>query len=1470
MAISPAMQSGILALTAGMFNMSAGGNYLSNFANYVTNIQANWGLNDDDAMAELARALVKSPAFQEKMIGKVTPADQAMVILTNFGLQADSALLASTTAAIAGFGNTNLDGKLAALIWGYTKGLTQDVTVMNAYPTAAALLTNKVAVSQYYSVTNPLTTTDLATLQKTLSVVSSDPATIALAENAATSSGQAYILTNATDSITANLFESGLVYTPSGTSRINALQDEDTLIGTGTNPTLNVTLGNIDALNAGAQGTTVTPSLKGIEVINVAFTGSGGGATNQLDVQDARGITDAINITRISDGVPTGTIDNIGTDGVAPVALSVSNSGQVGQSVFFTYKDGAAVTGSADNVALKVSNVNLATLSVSGINDGIETINLSSEGSPNKIGTLNAEDLVTLNITGAQNLTLGGRANVTGAQFVEATHYTAGLSNVAGSLQKVDASTLLGALDYTIGAEINAGKDNTSGVNIDLQVTGGINNDTFRLAADSSINAKDVINGGAGNNTLVMFGGTSQITADTAPNVKSIQNLEIRTGQDAAAVADVVTINANAFDSLANIYVRNEGQLAVGTAWNSAAEGMTTTLNGLSSAQANAVTLAHGTTGNSSIGNNVLSVNLSDATGAADSAKVTLVDGVNADTVFNANIAVQGIENMTIADNDSESNTIHLNNSGAAPAGSKLTITGGSAGTYFNLDTLTAKTIVAATAAAGAMNGYGYATTGGAGNSTTALAAGTRDTAVATVFRDTPATTPATVLKPLAIAAPSNQMNVEIIDASAELSDMILRVGDITRTNGVSSQSITTGSGNDSIIFDATNNSNAGYSSGDTVAAGTGNDTLIIDGESLSRINIQKSEWDNTTGIDTLRLAGNASATNVGSNKIVSDTGGSYYIEIDNEFVRQTDAGNGLRIISNDGDLSKNSESDLVLDLRTLTQASNINFTGANGNGAAANASNRVLVSDNSANGLNTLNGGDTIVNEAISTGNNNVLEVFDTAQLSINDFANVKDFGRIEATNDVSTAQTLTLQLNNTVMDQLVDSATAASTTNIERLVITANSNNNVAAAIANLDIDASTVSNAFGLDIIAARGSVNTIKGTAGADKVVLLGNYTTTEQIADGHAGVTLFAGLNEAASTLTGNTLAVNAVAYKGVDGIAGTADDVLLAYTGNYQLGVGDTIEIFGGIDLTGVTIAAGTSILAHSSIKLSESQLNNLSSVTFAGASAHGLTVTDSAGVVSADLNKVVVGNSTGTLTVTTELGVVTTGTVAIQANGTPATVNGVVGTTATLTPSAASVDEASSVTFTLANQAAGTYNVSVTGTGITAGDYTVTSTPVTVGADGTGTFTVNATADVTTEGAETMSVSVAGLSQSVVINDTSMGGTITPTTAAVAISAEGSHIDAGNTVNTTYNITAGTNYTYTISGFGSGDKLVFPAGNTPSVVNDDWADGIVDLTYASNGTVTTIHLTGLSGTQDAALNDTTGFNTVFSIGTIA
>ena len=126
---------------------------------------------------------------------------------------------------------------------------------------------------------------------------------------AGSTGGQTFTLTNDTDKASANVFEAGLVWSPGGDERINALQDEDVLTGKGANPTLNATLGNAEDNG----GTIITPKLAGIETVNVAFTGSstgGNGAVNALDLQDATGVK-AVNITRVTQAVNEAEVGNL-------------------------------------------------------------------------------------------------------------------------------------------------------------------------------------------------------------------------------------------------------------------------------------------------------------------------------------------------------------------------------------------------------------------------------------------------------------------------------------------------------------------------------------------------------------------------------------------------------------------------------------------------------------------------------------------------------------------------------------------------------------------------------------------------------------------------------------------------------------------------------------------------------------------------------------------------------------------------------------------------------------------------------------------------------------------------------------------------------------------------------------------------------------------------------------------------------
>ncbi|NDG04507.1 MAG: hypothetical protein EB121_04065 [Alphaproteobacteria bacterium] len=75
--------------------------------------------------------------------------------------------------------------------------------------------------------------------------------------------------------------------------------------------------------------------------------------------------------------------------------------------------------------------------------------------------------------------------------------------------------------------------------------------------------------------------------------------------------------------------------------------------------------------------------------------------------------------------------------------------------------------------------------------------------------------------------------------------------------------------------------------------------------------------------------------------------------------------------------------------------------------------------------------------------------------------------------------------------------------------------------------------------------------------------------------------------------------------------------------------------------------------------------------------------------------------------------------------------------------------------------------------------------------------------------------------------------------------------------------------YNYSIVGFGRGDVLDFPDAANPTVNNNSFTDGTVELQWASAGQVIRVTLTGLSATQDQNLNSLTDLTTLFGPGTV-
>lgn len=112
-----------------------------------------------------------------------------------------------------------------------------------------------------------------------------------------------------------------------------------------------------------------------------------------------------------------------------------------------------------------------------------------------------------------------------------------------------------------------------------------------------------------------------------------------------------------------------------------------------------------------------------------------------------------------------------------------------------------------------------------------------------------------------------------------------------------------------------------------------------------------------------------------------------------------------------------------------------------------------------------------------------------------------------------------------------------------------------------------------------------------------------------------------------------------------------------------------------------------------------------------------------------------------------------------------------------------------------------------------------------------------------------------------------------------VAVSASGTDTTSAVGADATFTFAAVANvpYTFNISGFGPGDKLVFPvfggAPNALNTINPSPADGIVTFNLVrnvgGNKFDITVVLNGLTPAQDAQISDPATFNAVFGAGSI-
>jgi hypothetical protein len=526
-------------------------------------------------------------------------------------------------------------------------------------------------------------------------------------------------LTAYSDTLSSNSFDSGLVYTPGGNDRINALQDEDVLTGTGTNPTLNLTLGNHND-----NGTSVvTPQLINIQTVKVDFTGS----ANTLDLRNADSIA-TLDVNRITAAAGSGNFENISQ---VVTNFNVHETSKAQVDVNFSFAP-TVLVGKADSGLVTIKDVNLGSLYIGSDNgqEGYETLTLNSTVTTPATGTSNltnvikeftAVDLENLTITGSggtlQLLDIDSIDGQTGDQRINFNSGNGVIPTDSVGLRSIDASAFTGTLDIDITNAVGGHTDPvTSGVRFYADIKGGTGIDTFWSAGTitgESATLHDKIDGGTGANVLRAYSSIiakdyyDTVTTDIAA-ITNIQTLEIR--------EDDVTADLNAFDAnLTTVKMRDEHAINAGT-------NDITLLNiGTTLATSGNLILLHPQDGEgapvtdpvygpTTRGDTYAHLYLADASGATDSVKVTVQNDYNTELQFNYKLDIDGnpfltgtalknqkVESVTIADSDSESNKVELTAvdiDGKSEHTTAVTLTGGTAKKFFEVSsTLIATTV---------------------------------------------------------------------------------------------------------------------------------------------------------------------------------------------------------------------------------------------------------------------------------------------------------------------------------------------------------------------------------------------------------------------------------------------------------------------------------------------------------------------------------------------------------------------------------------------------------------------------------------------------------------------------------------------------------------------------------------------------------------------------------------------------------
>jgi len=433
-------------------------------------------------------------------------------------------------------------------------------------------------------------------------------------------------LTAQTDDLSGSgAFDAGMVWSPGGDTRVESLQSEDRVEGTGT----------ADSITISTNGGDMAPKFTGIETVGMTLSGATAGT---LNLANSTGVT-TVNLSS-TDG-------NIGVTGLAStVAAKAHNIADAATNVFFNVK-ASALLGTADSMTVTVdgfagSSLNIGSSAAAGVaGGGIETLSVVASGETSSIASLGS---------GATTVNVDADAQLTVSAFT---------STAIGTLNASESSA---TVSFNVAANISA--------NV-FTYTGSAGADT--LIATSGFTGTDSIAGGEGADTFSIrpAGGAANVTvgalnAASAAVFSGFETLDMRTA-DGGAGATAFTVDMDHVPGVTAINMRTADTNAK----------TVFTLNDLSAAQAGALTVLH--TGTNAATDSEVIVDMK----ANGTDTVVLGATVTAATqVVEVNDLNSNIENLTLTVNGAFNTNVDV---GAGSFATNLTVKGGAAATTMTL-----------------------------------------------------------------------------------------------------------------------------------------------------------------------------------------------------------------------------------------------------------------------------------------------------------------------------------------------------------------------------------------------------------------------------------------------------------------------------------------------------------------------------------------------------------------------------------------------------------------------------------------------------------------------------------------------------------------------------------------------------------------------------------------------------------------